>query len=426
MTVLLATACGGGGGQATRQPPPRPEFTTVFGQVSQDVESRFGTAAAGPDAAKACADLAGEPRRGWAKALNVAPDAVTGPVNAYLVRVQLTLYKCQDGAYAAADLARIGTLAQAVRTAVTKASPTPKPSPSTSATRTALGAPVPRGPASLPGVAALLRQAPVSLAGALCSLAVGPVAAAAPPRAARSAAGNPGFDLYRQVSGIVRGGGDVDAYRRADATLRALQPCNAAQAAYIQGNIEFNGWLAADAACKEAFYYDARTLSDVFGLWLSCIGPVNAAIVASSKKTGNHEILSAECVPGYQPPPLTASQGLLVAQATTMAAEIKAAFEEIADAREAATLFGKGVDLLLEREITPGALEEFLTSVKVMIGEAALDATVTRLRDELSTLTLLPVTQPLPAPPVKVSIAVRQEVAGLDPATGTNALTIKK
>src|SRR5262249_28046936 len=95
---------------------------------------------------------------------------------------------------------------------------------------------------------------------------------------------DPRMDLYFAVSKLLQTAGTGDDRRGIDATLRALKPCNAEQTAYIQGNIEFNGWAAAEAACKEAFYYNAKTLGDVFGLWLSCITPVNLALVASSNK----------------------------------------------------------------------------------------------------------------------------------------------
>ncbi len=405
VAALLVTGCSKSPGDGPT--PAKPvDFPTAFAQISKDAADRVTAAKAAADPVAACRDLAANPLGGWVSALSDAADAYTKALNAYMIRVQLAVYKCQDGTGTAADLTDMATRADAVRAAIAKASATARPTPTPTAVKTVLSS----------------SRAALSWLGSLCQAALaGP--AIAGKRAA--AASEPGFDLYRQVSGIVRGGNTVDGFRQTDAALRALKPCNAAQAEYLQGNIEFNGWLAAEAACKEAFYYDAKTLGDVFGPWLSCIGPVNLAIVAASKKTSNMGILNKPCTDGYQPPPFGPSPGLLSAQVLMMATQIKDLFDTMHDMKETATMLKTGFKVYLGREITPGEEKAFVTAINVKLEGIAYDMTAEGVRERLRVLTFPPMPDQPPTAPADVVITVTETVPGMQPATGTNKTTIK-
>ncbi|BCJ76897.1 hypothetical protein CS0771_64410 [Catellatospora sp. IY07-71] len=390
MTLLLLAGCGGGTDPVDE---PAPDFTTVFTEVSGDIASRLAAATSGTSPAPACAELAGAPLDGWIDRLSIGPDAATAALNAYLMQLQLALAKCQDGESAAADVAELETMAEGVRQA---AVPSPAATPSATA----------RAAAALAALTSFCQALPAFLG-------------AAPVRA------EDGPQFTRRIGQLVQPGKAVTDYRAAAAAIRAAAPCNQAQHDYQQAELNLLGWLAADAACKKAFYLTATTLGDV-GLWLACIGPVNNNIVKATRDASQaaQTARQAPCTDGYQAPDLLPTRGMVYAQTTVVAGELKKAYDVVKKLKDLRALVKRGYKLLIERPLELGKAQQLLRDTAVYFGKIKGKAYIKETRDRLSVVTHDGITELPPDTPLKIVISVTQTAPGLEPATSQNSTVV--
>jgi hypothetical protein len=413
LPLVLMAGCGsaaGSGSTSTSSSPAAPkDFPAAFADLNADVTKRIGEAAGGSSAATACADVAGAPLDGWLDTLRAAPDAAVRPINAYLVRVQVALAACQDGTYTTAALDAITARADAVRQAATP--PTPTASPSDSAS--------PDASASAAAMTSSLMRFGAAALTQLC-----PYAAAALAPARRD---NKDFAYeVNKLTALPYDATQAD-YVANEAAIRAMTPCNAAQAKYQQLSITMLGWLAAEKACQTEFYDGATTLGDV-NLWLSCINPVYAGELPAIRAQSDAyaDASTADCTAGYQPPAIEASPGMALARTVTVGGTVIEGYHAVKDVVELGGLAKHGVKLLMERELTGSDVHEYATKVTVKIGEMATDAAVDEVRDRLGKLTIAPGSATVPDADTKVSVEVPGSGTGVKPVTAYNGVTIKK
>ncbi|HET9656832.1 MAG TPA: hypothetical protein VFP72_15875 [Kineosporiaceae bacterium] len=207
-----------------------------------------------------------------------------------------------------------------------------------------------------PGLLRRLRAGLVSVAAVLAmdvlALAV-PVAAPAQAvslcaRAARTGASE-GFrydaELRRLLNEAVQTRG-LEAFLAADTAMRALTPCNAPQAAAQEAMLDFLGWLAAEGACKEQFYNNAKNISDV-NQWLACAGPALAGL-ASRKQYDQMATLSTPCDPQYRATPPGQTRGMVMARLITVTRQVAASVKAVKNLATLAKLTGRGIRVLID------------------------------------------------------------------------------
>lgn len=399
---FLAAGCSGSGATAGSSSPAAPVSpVAAFTELSQQVRSQLTAAVRGPGSAAACTKLSQGSLGGWVKQLRTEPDTVAGPLDAYLVRVQLALDACRDASYTPADLSQVDQSASAVHAALAPA-PSPTATPSTSSSPTSAS-----GTALLfYGAADLVQPRPVAAdtsaapaAPALDAPGANPARTSfCPADFAAAGNGEPGLAFVNAVDKASTAGETTESLSvafAADAEVRAMVPCNAAQRAYQEATLDFLDWMTAGEACREAYYYPARTLSDV-DLWLDCIGPVNAAVV-SQEETANNLLIAAEntpCTGGYTPGPLPMTTGLAYAHVVQVAGVLTEAFQAVKSATEVTEIGRDGLELLGDRELTGQEATALRTKLAVELNGQAVEVTGDVLYDTLDTFSLSPSPSP--------------------------------
>ena len=210
--------------------------------------------------------------------------------------------------------------------------------------------------------------------------------------------GLPGDDYTQRLQQYQRDAvdeGSPDSFYDADRKMRDLQPCNEEQAAYRDASLAYLGWLAAAAACREAYYEDAQTLGDV-GAWLACIGPVNAAVVAAARESSDlhYAALQAPCSPGYVASPAPPNAGLIYEQVVGAAKTVGDAMDAVKTGTRLAALARDGVVLLANPVPTAQDVDRFAAAVRAEIviqGETVLMGTARDASADAVALTLDPV-----------------------------------
>jgi hypothetical protein len=226
----------------------------------------------------------------------------------------------------------------------------------------------------------------------------------------------PGQDFterLRQYQNDAVGEDSPDSFDDADRKMRDLQPCNREQAAYRDASLAYLGWLAAAAACRDAYYEDAQTLGDV-SAWLACIGPVNAALVSAAREAADLHFaaLQAPCSPGYSASPAPPNAGLIYRQVVGAAKVIGDAIDAVETATRLGALAKDGVTLLIDPVATPEDVDRFATEIRteiVMQGKAVLTGAVHDAGAEAAALALEPVTSAVDAAITQVEVRVTAE-----------------